>query len=176
MPKIAVLQMNSGIDPEVNLDLIERAVEDAAKGGAELIFTPEMSVLLDRKRSRSAEWVESQAVEEAVNRLAKRAIVSGIDIALGSMPVACSSKRWANRSFFFRRNAGSASPISYDKIHMFDVELSTGEAWRESKAYEPGNEAVTIDDTPIGRLGLTICYDIRFPDLFNVLGLSLIHI
>ena len=79
--------------------------------------------------------------------------------------------RNANRAYYFSRtNFGQRDPVTYDKIHMFDVDLANGESWRESNAYEPGREVVTIEDTPLGRLGLTICYDLRFPALFEALG------
>ncbi|MEE4153958.1 MAG: carbon-nitrogen hydrolase family protein [Erythrobacter sp.] len=167
MARIAILQMTSGIDPEENLASIEAAARQAAAGGASVLFTPEMSVLLDRKRERARGWIESEAPHAAVRRLGTAAGAAGIDIALGSMPVA-SPPRWANRSHYF--SALARAPVTYDKIHMFDVELSTGESWRESNAYEPGREVVTVEDTPLGRLGLTVCYDLRFPALFEALG------
>jgi predicted amidohydrolase len=91
----------------------------------------------------------------------------GIWVALGSLAVARDDGRWANRSFVI--DAGGAIVARYDKIHMFDVELATGEAWRESAAYAPG-EAVVTAETPVGRLGLAVCYDVRFPALFEALG------
>jgi len=175
MPKIAVLQMNSGIDPEANLFAIEKAARAASDEGAEALFTPEMSILLDRDRGRAADWIESSGPDEVAERLTNCAMEFGIDIALGSMPVRLSmdgdDKRWANRAMYFDRNCpGAVDPAIYDKIHMFDVELSTGEAWRESGAYRPGDAAVSVEDTPVGRLGLAICYDMRFPALFEELG------
>jgi predicted amidohydrolase len=101
-------------------------------------------------------------------RLAKLVQDCQIDIALGSMPVGREGGKWANRAFYFR--ADSSPAVFYDKLHMFDVELSSGETWRESSAYEPGQAIVTIADTPLGKLGLTICYDLRFPALFQALG------
>nr|WP_298927984.1 carbon-nitrogen hydrolase family protein [uncultured Erythrobacter sp.] len=172
MPKIAVLQMNSGVHPPDNHNIISQAIVDASSAGAEVIFTPEMSVLLDRDRKRSAEWVDLGYATNMANDLANLAYEFKIDIALGSAPVKA-GERWANRSMYFSRNAPvdeAADPVIYDKIHMFDVELSTGETWRESGAYQPGERVVTLDDTPLGRLGLTICYDIRFPALFEELG------
>ncbi|MEM6475945.1 MAG: carbon-nitrogen hydrolase family protein [Pseudomonadota bacterium] len=168
MPGIAVLQMTSGIDPEENCAAIEAAMREAVEAGAEVLFTPEISILMDRDRKRAGPWIESDGPGELVQRLHDAAATSGIDVALGSMPMRGQGARWANRSLYFR--GGDHAPVTYDKMHMFDVELSTGETWRESAAYEPGKEAVTIDDTPIGRLGLTICYDLRFPALFEELG------
>ncbi len=171
MPKIAVLQMTSGIDPEANLQTILTAASDAADNGAQVLFTPEMSILLDRDRPRARSWIESSAPREFAERLRTCATDCGIDIALGSMPVLGEGGRWANRSMYFSRQAaGAVAPVTYDKIHMFDVELSTGESWRESSAYQPGRDVVSVPDTPLGMLGLTVCYDLRFPALFEALG------
>ncbi|MEM6494735.1 MAG: carbon-nitrogen hydrolase family protein [Pseudomonadota bacterium] len=169
MPKVAVLQMTSGVDPEVNFAAIEAGARDAAGAGAAALFTPEMAILLDRDRQRAASWIESTAPRAMQKRLADLAVEAGIDLALGSMPVMSETPGlWANRSFYFQAAGGPAD--TYDKIHMFDVKLSTGETWRESRAYRAGETVVTTPDTPLGRLGLTICYDIRFPALFEELG------
>jgi predicted amidohydrolase len=168
MPKIAVLQMCSGIDPEANLAVIEDAARKAEKQGAIVLFTPEMSVLLDRNRERAGRWINSHEPESMSEDLRILAAKCFIDIAVGSMPVPAGNGKWANRSFYFRGRGEDA--VTYDKIHMFDVDLANGESWRESNAYEPGREVVTVEDTPIGRLGLTVCYDLRFPALFGELG------
>jgi predicted amidohydrolase len=102
-----------------------------------------------------------------VEMLAQVAGDAGIWIAFG-LPVAREDGRWANRTLLF--DARGEIAARYDKIHMFDVELATGETWRESAAYAPGEEVVTVENTPLGRLGLAICYDIRFPALFEELG------
>lgn len=168
MPKIAVLQMCSGIDPGRNFDTIRDAAHAARAGGAEMLFTPEMSLLLDRNRTRGAAHVVPQDQSPYVAMLGNLAQECGLTLALGSMAVAVPGGRNANRSMVFPPSG--ESPDTYDKIHMFDVELATGESWRESNAYEPGREVVTVDDTPVGRLGLTVCYDLRFPALFGELG------
>lgn len=167
MPKIAVLQMTSGIDPEANFSSIADAAHEAAQGGAQVLFTPEMALLLDRNRKRGAETIAGEGYAEFPARLQELARKIGIDIALGSMPIATGAKL-ANRSMYFAANP--VEPRAYDKIHMFDVELSTGETWRESSAYEPGRDVVTVEDTPLGLLGLSVCYDMRFPALFEALG------
>lgn len=161
--------MTSGIDPEANLRAIEQAAQDAAVEGAVVLFTPEMSICLDRDRSRAAKWIGSDGPANVAARLSDCARKLGIDIALGSQAVQSGSGKWANRSMYFSGN-GAADPVTYDKIHMFDVDLDSGESWRESNAYEPGRAVVTVEDTPVGRLGLTICYDLRFPALFGALG------
>jgi predicted amidohydrolase len=168
MPKIAVLQMCSGIDPEANFRAIADAVQTAAGEGAAMLFTPEMSLLLDRDRARGAAHIVSQDQSPYVPLLADLARETGLTIALGSMAVAVPGGKNANRSMLFAPAA--APPVTYDKIHMFDVELATGETWRESNAYEPGRAVVSVENTPVGRLGLTICYDLRFPALFGELG------
>ena len=168
MPRIAVFQMCSGIDPEANLAAIRRAAKQAAGEGAAILFTPEMSVLLDRNRERAGRWINSRAAQDFEDELRGTAIKLGIDIALGSMAVPAHSGKWANRSHYFARSG--AEPVTYDKIHMFDVALATGETWRESAAYERGREVVSIPDTPVGKLGLSICYDVRFPALYEELG------
>lgn len=168
MPKIAVLQMTSGIDPEANLATVEKAMENAAGEGAQILFTPEMSLLLDRKRGRAAPWIESSAPSQALERLQDVARECAIDLALGSLPLRGEDERWANRSAYLSKDG--QEPVTYDKIHMFDVELSTGESWRESSAYEPGKKVVTVSGTPLGTLGLAVCYDMRFPALFEALG------
>ena len=168
MTRIAVLQMTSGIDPEANFKIIARAAHEAREGGAEMLFTPEMSLLLDRDRKRAAPKV-AEAQARFADRLGKLAVQSGVTLAIGSMAVAKPDGIWANRAFVFGPEA--RQPLAtYDKIHMFDVDLDSGESWRESNAYAPGEAVVTLDETPVGKLGLAICYDMRFPALFEELG------
>jgi len=169
--KIAVLQMTPGIDGASNFDAIAQAAKDSARSGAQLLFTPEMSILLDRDRKRAAAWIGDYSIyHEVTHKMQRLALDHQIDIALGSMAVPGKDvgDKWQNESFYFRPNTSDL--VTYDKIHMFDVELSTGETWRESSANESGSKVVTVEETPIGRLGLTICYDIRFPALFEELG------
>lgn len=168
MPKIALLQMTSGIDPEANFAAIEKAALQASENGAEILFTPEMSLLLDFKRERSAAWITSDAPGRMLDRLGELQKSAGIALAIGSMPVAHQSGMWANRSFYLGGEGRQSA--SYDKIHMFDVQLASGETWRESSAFRPGEKVVSVDDSPLGRLGFTICYDLRFPALFEALG------
>ena len=168
MPKIALLQMTTGIDPQANLRVVKDAAGKAADKGAEVIFTPEMSILLDRDRKRAATTMAQESYATIQFELAELARDIGIDIALGSMPVAVDGGKLANRSLYFENAA--VAPVHYDKMHMFDVDLASGESWRESNAYRPGEEVVTVEGSPLGRLGLTICYDLRFPALFEALG------
>lgn len=165
--QIAVLQMCSGIDPAANATVVAEAAERAAGQGAAMLFTPEMTGLLDRDRARAAGNIVAEADNPVLATAREVAARYGIWIALGSLAVLRPDGRWANRSLLI--GADGAIVARYDKIHMFDVDLATGESWRESNAYEPGNAVVTAP-TPVGLLGLTICYDIRFPALFEELG------
>ena len=167
MHRIAVLQMTSGIDPQANAQSIVSAVAASGQGGAAMLFTPEMSGLLDRKRERATSHIVVEAADPVLAATREAAAKAGVWVALGSLAISRDDGRWANRAFVI----DSAGEIAarYDKIHMFDVDLATGESWRESNAYAAGDEVVTVQ-TPIGRLGLAICYDIRFPALFEELG------
>lgn len=167
MTRAALLQMTTGIDPAVNATTIVRAMTEARAGGAAMLFTPEMSGLLDRKRDRATASIrveEEDAVLDAVREAAAR---EGIWVHLGSLAIARADGKWANRAFVI--DDTGAIRAHYDKLHMFDVDLATGESWRESNAYAAGESVATVE-TPLGRLGLAICYDIRFPALFEALG------
>ncbi|WP_298305115.1 carbon-nitrogen hydrolase family protein [uncultured Erythrobacter sp.] len=168
MRKIAVLQMTSVIDPEVNFRAIQEALKEAQAANADILFTPEMSLLLDRNRKRAAEAMASPTYSEYRGRLHDLVRTGDTDLALGSMPVPLPEGKNANRSLYFF--AGSREPVKYDKMHMFDVDLATGESWRESNAYAAGEDVVSVEDARLGRLGLSVCYDLRFPALFEALG------
>lgn len=168
MAKIGILQMTSGTCPAANLEQIESAVWACAQQGAAILFTPEMALMLDRNRARAEEWINGPGPTEVIDRLTTVSRDAHTDIAIGSMPVPAGNGKWANRTHYFRSDLSDL--VTYDKIHMFDVELNTGETWRESSAYEPGREVVSVADTPVGKLGLSICYDMRFPALYEELG------
>lgn len=165
--RIAILQMTSGIDPVANARTLVTAIDTAKAGSAVMLFTPEMSGLIDRNRARGGLHVVSEDLDPVLAAVREAAARAGIWVAIGSLAVARADGRWANRAFVI--NASGEIVARYDKIHMFDVDLVTGESWRESSAYEPGNAVVTAQ-TPVGLLGLTICYDLRFPALFDALG------
>ncbi len=167
MTRIAVLQMTSGIDPAANASAMVAAAGAAAMGGAVMLFTPEMSGLIDRDRERASTRIVPEEQSPVLSALREAAAGAGIWIAIGSIPVLREDGRWANRAFVIDANGEVVA--RYDKIHMFDVDLDTGESWRESAAYAPGEAVVTVD-SPVGRLGLAICYDLRFPALFEALG------
>lgn len=167
MTKIAVLQMNSGIDPNANGRALVDAIVRASREGAEMLFTPEMSGMLDRDRKRASSAIRSEDDDQVLASVRETAAQNGIWVALGSLAVSTGGGRWANRAFVI--DSDGKVTARYDKLHMFDVDLATGETWRESNAYEAGDEVVTAE-TPAGRLGLSICYDLRFPALFEKLG------
>ena len=167
MTRIAVLQMTSGIDPAGNAATLVGAVGAAAMAGAEMVFTPEMSGLLDRNRERARAHIVAEADNPVLAAVQEAAARAGVWVAIGSLAVLREDGRWANRSLLVDASGNVAA--RYDKLHMFDVDLAGGESWRESSAYAPG-EALAVAETPIGRLGLTICYDLRFPALFEALG------
>ena len=170
MTRIALLQMTTGIDPVANADAIVTAIAEAATGGAAMLFTPEMCGLLDRDRARARPHIVPEDASPVLAAARAAAARHGIWVALGSLAVARADPddpRNANRSIVI--DAEGAIAARYDKIHMFDVALASGEAWRESAAYAPGAGAVSVQ-TPIGRLGLAVCYDLRFPALFSALG------
>lgn len=165
--RVALFQMTSGIDPLENAAAIGSAVRAAAEGGAVMVFTPEMCGLLDRDRQRGAPSVVPEAENPVLERARNEAVNAGIWVQLGSLGIRRDDGMWANRCFVIDPTGAIAA--RYDKIHMFDVDLATGESWRESAAYTPGEEVVVVE-TPLGRLGLAICYDLRFPALFEALG------
>jgi len=132
-----------------------------------MLFTPEMSGLLDSKKMRAAEHVVLEQGDTVLQAVRDAAARSGIWVSIGSLAVAREDGRWANRAFVIDNSGNVAA--RYDKIHMFDVDLDTGESWRESNTYAAGDRAVSVE-TPLGRLGLSVCYDIRFPALFEALG------
>ena len=167
MSKIAVLQMTSGIDPEVNANAIIAAMGDARAGGADMLFAPEMALLLDRDRKRAVATMEAASYAPLIDRLCAAAAENGVWATFG-LPVKLDNGKLANRSLLIAPSGEIAG--QYDKLHMFDVDLESGESWRESNAYQPGEALSVTPDTPAGRLGLTICYDIRFPALFDALG------
>ena len=167
--RIALLQMTSGIDPAANAATIADAAAQAARAGAVMMFTPEMAGLVDRDRARAAASVHSEADDVTLAATRQAAVDTGLWIALGSLALsgARGDGRLVNRSFVI---APDGSVVArYDKMHLFDVDLPTGESWRESASYAPGENA-TLVDTPIGRMGLSICYDMRFPALYETLS------
>lgn len=166
MTRIAVLQMTAGIDPAANAGVLERAIAEAAAKGATMLFTPEMSGLIDRDRTRAAAHLVCEGEDPVLARVRAAAAAHGLWVHLGSLAVREADGRLANRGYVIDDRGDIRA--RYDKMHLFDVDLPSGESWRESASYAPGEQAVVVD-TPVGRLGLAICYDLRFPALFAAL-------
>ena len=165
--RAALLQMTSGVDPAANARVLVDAVERAAGEGAAMLFTPEMSGLLDRDRVRATGNITGEQDDRVLAVVRNAAAKAGIWVQLGSLAVRRDDGRFANRAFVI--DGAGAVRARYDKLHLFDVDLPSGESWRESASYAPGDAAVVVE-TPLGLLGLTICYDLRFPDLFRALS------
>ena len=164
MTRIALFQSTTGIDPEANARALEQAIAAAARGGAEMLFTPEMSGLLDRDSSRAAKSLRTEQEDKVLAACRTAARRHQIWLHLGSLAVLSETGKVANRGFVIDREGEIRA--RYDKLHLFDVDLPTGESWRESNVYSPGGGVVLVNGTPVGKLGLTICYDLRFPGLF----------
>ena len=168
MTRIALFQAQSGIDPARNAEALVEAVRTAEAGGAAMLFTPEMSGLLDRDRERVAAKVREEGEDEVLAAVRTAAREAGLWVHLGSLALRGPDGRFVNRGFVI--DSAGEIRARYDKIHLFDVDLPTGESWRESAVYAPGERLVVVDSTPVGRLGLSICYDLRFPALFAALA------
>jgi predicted amidohydrolase len=166
--RIAVLQAQTGIDPEANARSLVAAVEEAAGGGAAMLFTPEMSGLLDQQRDRAAKHLRDEASDPVLAAVRDAAARTGLWVHIGSLALAGEREdgRFVNRGFVI--DGTGAIRARYDKMHLFDVDLPTGESWRESAAYAPGERAA-VAETPLGSVGLSVCYDLRFPDLYRAL-------
>jgi predicted amidohydrolase len=170
MTRIALFQSTTGIDPSANGERLVAAIGEAAAGGAAMLFTPEMSGLLDRDSQRAARSLAVEEEDEVLAACREAARENGIWLHLGSLAVLTPDGKVANRGFVI--DGGGEVRARYDKIHLFDVDLPTGESWRESAVYQRGEGAVLVNGTPVGKLGLTICYDLRFPGLFARLSES----
>ena len=168
MARIALFQSCTGIDPAANAQALIAAIGEAVAGGAQMLFTPEMSGLLDRDAARAADKLRPEEEDEVLAACREAASRAALWLHLGSLAVRGDAGKIANRGFLI--DPAGAIRARYDKIHLFDVDLPTGESWRESAVYGAGEGAVAVDGTPAGRLGLTICYDVRFPALFERLG------
>lgn len=167
---VALIQTRTPAGPAAAFAHVEPMIREAAAGGAKLILTPEGTNFLIQDRERRAAALETQDRDEAVGQLLALARELGVWLLIGSAIVRsghAGDDRAANRSLLIDDRGEVVA--TYDKLHVFDVDLPTGERWRESASVRPGDDAV-VADTPWGRLGLSICYDIRFPQLYRALA------
>ena len=160
----AAIQMCSGVDPERNAASMARLVRAAAAQGATYVQTPEMTGMLQRNRAAAKEVLRDESNDIIVKTGSALAAELGIFMHVGSTAIALDDGKMANRGFLFGPDGKILN--RYDKIHMFDVDLDNGESWRESAAYRPGSEARVVS-LPFAEMGFTICYDVRFPQLFR---------
>ena len=165
--KAAAVQMRSGIDVAENVAAAEQLVRAAVAAGAQYVLTPEMTTVLDRDRARLLAAIAPEEEDPSLARFRELARELAIHLHVGSMAIRLGADGVANRSFLI--GPDGAIRARYDKIHMFDVDLAGGETYRESRLYRPGDTAV-VADLPWTRLGLTVCYDVRFPQLHRALA------
>src|SRR5215207_4077886 len=158
--------MRSGRDPLKNCDDAVALVREAAVQGAHFVQTPEMTSLVERSRAALFDKVGPEERDPTLAALREAARETGVVVHIGSLAVRAGEKV-ANRAYLI--DAEGEIAASYDKIHLFDVDLPNGESWRESATYTGGDRAV-LAETPWGLLGLTICYDVRFPALYRSLA------
>ena len=170
MVRIALYQSRTGVDPERSSRELVAAIGEARAGGAKMLFTPEMSGILDGDRGRLLRSVTTEERDPVLHSVREAAAKHGIWVHLGSLALLAkdSDPTLVNRGFVLD-DVGCVLG-RYDKIHLFDVDLPGGESWRESASYRPGTKAVMVRDTPLGDLGMAICYDLRFPALFERLA------
>jgi len=167
--KVALVQLTSSNNPAENLRLAEEFIREAHAGGAEFVLTPETTNIISSSRKQQAEVLHTEANDPSLARLRDLAQELEIWLLVGSLglKIGDADGRFANRSFLITPTGEIKA--RYDKIHMFDVDLGNGEVYRESSAYRPGTKA-TLAKTEVGNIGMTVCYDMRFPDLYRQLA------
>ena len=167
--RAAVLQLNVSDDPVANLPITVDLLRQAAAGGAEFILTPEVTNCVSTSRGHQDDVLQHEDVDKTLEALCEVARDVSVWLLIGSLGLKTNDPdgRFANRSFLI--NPEGEIVARYDKIHMFDVDISAEETYRESAGYRPGNRAV-VADTPFATIGLSICYDLRFPALYQALA------
>jgi len=165
--KVGLIQMRSGLDPQVNLTTALALIDEAKRAGADYVQTPEMTNILAIKRDHLFANIVAEEQDPTLATLREVARKLAIYIHIGSLAIKASPDKAVNRSLLINRKGDVIA--RYDKIHMFDVDLTGGESYRESNNYRAGEVAV-VSDLPWGRLGMTVCYDLRFPDLYRALA------
>lgn len=167
--RVAVVQLNVGEDPAENLGPTLALIREAVAGGAEFVLTPECTHLMSARRDWQQKVIAREEDDLTLKALREEAAKAGIWLLIGSIGLRTEDAdgRFANRSFLI--GPDGEIKARYDKIHMFDVNVSETEVFRESAAYRPGAQAV-VAETPFGMLGMSVCYDLRFPHLFRALA------
>ena len=165
--RVGLIQMRSARSPAVNMDAATKLIGEAKTGGADYVLTPEMTNIMELSREKLFATIVPEENDATLATFRELARALGIFVHVGSLAVKVSPDKAANRSFLIDRRGDIVA--RYDKIHMFDVDLKGGESYRESRSYRAGDLAV-LTDLPWGRLGLTICYDLRFPALYRALA------
>ena len=165
--KVGLIQMRSGLDPQANLAAAKTLIDDAKLAGADYVLTPEMTNILARKRDQLFATIVDEEDDPTLATLREVARQLSIYVHIGSLAIKASPAKAVNRSFLVDRRGDIVA--RYDKIHMFDVDLAGSESYRESNNYRAGELAV-LANLPWGRLGLTVCYDLRFPALYRALA------
>lgn len=167
--KAAMVQLRTGLTPEPSLAQASALIREAAAAGADYVLTPEVSNMMQANRKALFEHLADEADDRSLSAYRDLARELKIYLNIGSLALRATPERAVNRSFLIGPDGGVLA--RYDKIHMFDIDLDNGESYRESANYQPGETAV-IADLPWGRIGLTICYDVRFPALYRALAES----
>jgi predicted amidohydrolase len=165
--RAACVQMRSGVDAATNVETATALIREAKGLGASFIATPEVTVLFEAESDRLFAKVHVEEEDPSLLALRDTAKEQGVWLLIGSMAIKVGERQCANRSFLI--GPDGAIRASYDKIHMFDVDLPNGEMYRESRNFRRGERAV-VADMPWGRLGLSVCYDLRFPQLYRALA------
>ena len=165
--KVACVQNTAAADPAVSMVVVGDLIRRARDAGADFITTPEVVAMMEPRRQRVLEKAEPEERHQSIEAFRQLARETGAWLLAGSLTVKVEPERVANRSLLFDPRGELVA--RYDKIHMFDVDLAGGESYRESRTYRPGDRAV-VADLPWGRLGMTVCYDMRFPHLYRDLA------
>lgn len=164
-----LIQMRSTNDVEQNIKAASRLIRKARARGAALVLTPEMTGLFESRRSRLLPLARAEADDRCLKAMRALARELRLWLLIGSLPIKAGRGKLFNRSFLIAPTGRIAG--RYDKVHMFDVQLGPGQIYRESKTYRAGTRAVAAK-TPFGRVGLSVCYDLRFPALYRALALK----
>lgn len=167
--KTSLVQLNSSDDPEENLSTIRGYLRDAANAGAEFVLTPEVSNCVSSSKSHQKNVLKPEEEDATLAALQGEAAELNIWLLIGSLALKTDDPdgRFANRSFLIAPDGSIRA--RYDKIHMFDVQVTPDETYRESDGYRPGTHAI-VADTPFAPIGMSICYDVRFPYLYRALA------